>query len=242
MTLNIPGEETGLGLGATVVVDKESTTCTSSCLAGPSCEACDDEGGGEGACLTRTLGFWGTHPWITNNYVPVTVCNQALTCDGAADGKSNPSCEWGHCDDVMEGLGSSPGQEGIKDSGGSAYVAMVKQLTAAKLNLNATSAVTDGEGSCADWRYGEGSIQEWISYCEGLCGAVQAAISGSGCIEALNAFNNSEDTGLEVTPAPFDRPPVDDHGNVSGADSSAFTAAQGNNKKAKLVIGKNACK
>ena len=42
MTLNIAGETTGLGAGAAVVVDKESTACTASCLAGPSCEPCDD--------------------------------------------------------------------------------------------------------------------------------------------------------------------------------------------------------
>jgi hypothetical protein len=72
-----------------------------------------------------------------------------------------------------------------------------------------------------------------------MCGANQAAISGSGCIEALDRFNNSQDS-LTVTPSPFDRPPVDDFNKVSGADPSQFGLAQGNGKLVpKLVIGKN---
>jgi hypothetical protein len=234
MTINIPGELNKPGLGAAVVVDKEATTCTANCLAGPSCETCGGENGG-GECLTRTIGFWGTHPWITNDYAPVMVCAKSLVCDGLSDGKSNPSCEFGHCNDIMEGLGSI-GSESPKNS---AYIAMVKQLTAAKLNLNATAALAAG-ATCADFRYNEKSIQTWITDCEALCGASDATISGSGCTEALNAFNNSQDTGFDVTPSPFDRPPVDDLGNISGADSSGFTGAQSNNKgQQKLVIGKN---
>lgn len=233
MTVSIPGELNKPGLGAAVVVDKEATTCTASCLAGPSCE---DRGGPPtgSQCLTRTIGFWGTHLWITNDYDPVTVCGKPLGCSGASDGKSDPSCLAGSCGSIMEGLGSVGG-ESPKDS---AHVAMVKQLTAAKLNLNATAALVLGAG-CADFRYGGKTIQEWITSCEALCDANQATISGSGCVEALNAFNNSQDTGFAQTPAPFDRPPVDDFGNVSGADPSGFTAAQGNSTPpGKWVIGK----
>ncbi len=46
--------------------------------------------------------------------------------------------------------------------------------------------------------------------------------------EALPAFNNSQDIGFTQTPAPFNRPLVDDYGNASGADPSQFTKAQGN--------------
>jgi hypothetical protein len=233
MTLNIAGELTGLGNGVTTVVSKESGDCNESCLAGPSCESCNPSPGG-GECLTRTIGFWGTHPWITNDYGPVTVCGKTLNCSGASDGKSDPRCLAGSCDSIMEGLGSIGG-ESPKDA---AYIAMVKQLTAAKLNLNATAALFP-EASCADFRYNGQTIQQWISYCEGLCSSNQATISGSGCIEALNAFNNSQDTGFTVTPSPFDRPPVDDFGNMSGADGSQFTAAHGNsNPPGKWVIGK----
>lgn len=235
MTLTIAGELTDLGLGTSIVVDKEANTCTSSCVAGPACgdDRCDEDTDGE-ECLTRTIGFWGTHPWITNNYVPVTVCGKSLGCSGADDGESNPACLAGTCDSVMEGLCSVPGQELPSNQ---AYVTLVRQLTAAKLNLNATAALSEG-GTCSTWSYNEKTIQEWIAFCEGKCGANKSEISNSGCIEALDAFNNSLDTGFAVTPAPFDRPPVDDHGNISGADHSQCSLAQGNSKKTKLVIGK----
>jgi hypothetical protein len=235
MTVSIAGENTGLGLGAAIVVDKEGNTCTSACMQGPSCEPCEQPPDGE-ACLTRTIGFWGTHPWITNNYDPVTVCGKPLDCSGADDGKSNPACLAGSCTSIMEGLGSIPSE--LK--GNEAYVTLVRQLTAAKLNLNATGALTGNAGQCSSFNYQGMSIQQWITSCETLCNANKSTISSSGCIEALNAFNNSQDTGFAQTPPPFDRPSVDDHGNVSGADPSAFTAAQGNsNPPGKWVIGKN---
>jgi hypothetical protein len=139
----------------------------------------------------------------------------------------------------MEGLGSNPGVEGVKNNGGSAYVVMIKQLTAAKLNLSATASVAES-ATCADWEHEGLGIDAWIDICENLCDGSASAISTSGCIEALNAFNNSNDV-LAVTPAPFDRPSVDDFGNVSGADSSAFTSAAGNQKKQRLLIGKGQC-
>lgn len=234
MKVEIAGETTGLGVGAAIVVDKASNECTASCIAGPSCEPCEEQEDGE-ACLTRTIGFWGTHPWITNDYVPVTVCGKSLGCAGADDGKSDPACLAGSCDSVMEGLGSIPSELGSNQP----YVAMVKQLTAAKLNLNATASLFGT--TCSSFEYGGKTIQEWIATCEGLCSASKATITTSGCIEALNAFNNSQDTlPGGVTPSPFERPSVDDHGNVSGADPSQFTKAQGQtNPPGKLVIGKN---
>ena len=240
MTLNIAGETTGLGLGAAVVVDKEATTCTSSCLAGPSCELCDDPPSSN-HCLTRTLGFWGTHPWITNNFAtasqPISVCGKPVGCSGPSDGKTNPSCTAGSCDSVMEALGSNPGQE---LSTNQPYVVMAKQLAAAKLSIAATTALApEGSSICTDWTYGGKRIVEWIGLCEGLCGASKSVISGSGCIEALDAFNNSQDSGFDQTPALFEQPGVDDYGNVSGADSSYFTLAQGKyTPPGKLVIGK----
>lgn len=251
MTLMIAGETTGLGSGASIVVDKEATTCTSSCLAGPSCEPCGGDDPGPNHCLTRTLGFWGTHPWITNNFAtdaaPVTVCGKPLDCDDPDDGKSFPSCTAGTCDSVVEGLGSNPGTE---LSTNQPYVSLIKQLTAAKLNLAATAALAPPESAiCTEWSYGGKTVSEWVAFCEGtltatgltggFCLANKAQVSSSGCIEALDAFNNSQDSGFETTPAPFDRPSVDDHGNVSGADSKQFVLAQGSSSPpGKLVVGK----
>jgi hypothetical protein len=248
MTLQVAGEENDLGLGATIVVSKESD-CNESCLAGPACVPpedcfdhvdndcdgkvdCADEDcshlpecgghGGDGECLTRTIGFWGTHPWITNDYTPVTVCGESVGCNGPDDGMSNPSCPALSCDSVMEALGSIGGE--LKR--GAAYVALIRQLAGAKLNLAATAALAEGD-ACSHWTYQGKTIQQWIAACEAstICGGSQSTISSSGCISALDAFNNSLDTGFDVTPAPFDRPPIDDHGNVSGADPSQFEAA-----------------
>ncbi len=196
MTLTIAGETNSPGLGAAVVADKESTTCTFSCIAGPSCDDCNGEPPPGDPCLTRTLGFWGTHPHLIQSddersldLLPITVCGTALPvtagpgcstsealCSSAHDNKSNPP-----------------------------YLALVAQLTAAKLNLAATAAVTDG--SCSDWVSSGGeSIGALIARCEGLCGASKKVISESGCIEALDEFNSSEDGSLDVTPPPFDSP------------------------------------
>jgi hypothetical protein len=229
MSLQIAGETNTLGLGTAIVVSHESGDCNESCLAGPSCELCD-EPPGNSECLSRTLGFWGTHPWITNDYAPVTVCGETLGCSGPDDGMSDPSCLPGSCDSIMDGLGSV----GRELKHGQSYIAMVKQLTAAKLNLKATGALFGG-AECSDWEFDGQSIQAWIGYCETLCDKRQSQISSSGCVEALDNFNNSLDTGFEVTPSPFDRPPVDDAGNISGADSSGFTSAHQNG----VVIGKN---
>ena len=232
MSLTLSGELNGLGLGAGVVLTKESTACSSACIEGPSCERCDDPPGDD-PCLTRTLGFWGTHPWVANNFAPVTVCGYPVGCNGPDDGRSNPSCGHGACTDLMEALGSLPSSFPSNPP----YQAMLRQLAAAKLNLAASAANTTGE-YCQEFRYGEKTIFQVISECEALCDASKSVIASSGCIQALDAFNNSQDLGFDVTPPPFDRPSMDDHGNVSGADPSAFTAAQKNG----VVVGKNQCK
>ncbi len=233
MTLSIAGELNGLGSGPVVVVDKEATSCTASCMSGPSCTPC---GGGEDGeeCLTRTIGFWGNHPWITNDYAPVTVCGKTLGCNGAATANADPGCPAGSCTSVVEGLCSIPGSELPSNQ---AYVSLVRQLTAAKLNLNATAALFPG-ATCSGFTHMDRSIQQWIADCEALCGADKATISNSGCIEALDAFNNAQDTGFEVTPSPFDRPSVDDFGNVSGADPTQCGLAHGTGGAPKLVVGK----
>lgn len=242
MTLTIAGETTGLGRGTSIVVDKEATACTATCIGGPSCDSCDPEDPGPNFCLTRTLGFWGTHPWITNDFAnkvsPMTVCGNTLLCGGPDDGLSNPSCSAGSCSSIMEGLGSNPGTELPINP---PYVTLVKQITAAKLNIKASQALAEpGSNICTDWSYGGKDIYQWLTMCEGsACSGTKSQISTSGCIEALDAFNNHEDSGFEQTPGAFARPSLDDRGNISGADSNEFTRAQGKNTPpGKLVIGK----
>ncbi len=179
--LTIAGEKPTLGAGVAETVTKAGRDCRSDCILGPSCEPC----GGPGEvdeCLTRSPGFWGNHPHITTLFTPITVCGVALT-----------NVDAGNCSSATEALCVSPGTEAYLNP---AYASLVRQLSAAKLNLAASAA---NGGSCAP------EVDTLIANCESLCNADQATISGSGCIEALGAFNGSLDT-FSITPAPFDRP------------------------------------
>ncbi len=206
MRLTIAGETAQLGAGATLTQSKAGPACTEgSCILGPSCTPCDGETGGD-ECLTRTPGFWGTHPHITDLFLPVTVCGEPLSVTDA-----------GVCDSATEAMCVSPGRESKRNR---AYAQLVRQLTAAKLNLAASA---ENGGFCG------GNIANKITQCEALCGADQKTISESGCIDELAGFNESADS-FTVTPAPFDSP--------GPADPTKCRAANGNGK----VIGKGACK
>jgi hypothetical protein len=198
MTLSIASETIGLGPGAAVLAD--ANTCITSCLAGPSCTNCV-EGGPE--CLVRTKGFWGTHPNMASQHAPVTVCGVVL------EGQEAGACSTSQalCTNANDYKENPP------------YLSFIAQLTAAKLNLNATWALF--KGSCSTWEYHGRSIEEWIDHCEdSYCNAAKQEIARSGCIEALTAFNESQDTGFDVTPAPFDQP--------GPADPSHCQKARGN--------------
>jgi hypothetical protein len=201
LVVKIAGETPTLGAGAIDEVTKVATTCTTDAICGPACGCAvvvDN-------CLTRTAGFWGTHPAITDQFDPITVCGKTLDTVLA-----------GTCNSVTEALCIAPGTESRTCDKNPAYQQLVRQLAAAKLNLAATAA---NGGTCGL------AIEATIANCEQLCGKTQNAISSSGCIQALDAFNNSQDT-FAVTPSPFDRP--------GPADPSQCQAASGNG----LVTGK----
>lgn len=204
MELTVAGETAGLGAGAIQVQSKAGPACAINCLLGPSCQPCDP---GQGdACLTRTPGFWGTHPHITGLFLPVTVCGEELSTTDA-----------GSCASATEAMCVAPGKESKKNS---AYAQLVRQLTAAKLNLAATAA---NGGSCA-----ASDIEDRIAECEALyCSGKQSEISGSGCIEDLTGFNESLDT-LPLTPAPFDRPGPAQPGECQEANGNGLVIGQGN--------------
>jgi hypothetical protein len=175
-----------LGAGFVLAIAKVDTAldggCNRTCVQGPSCNPCTpppppdvDE------CLTRTIGFWGSHPHIAQLYAPVTVCGQSIG-----------SVEAGQCDSLSEAICSSG-----KDSKDGAIRELVAQITAAKLNLNASAMAMDG--SCGE------AIEARIAECESLCFASKKAISNSGCIDDITAFNESFDS-VGGTVAPFDRP------------------------------------
>jgi len=247
VTVTIAGEGNSLGVGLALLVDKAGNECIGTCIGGPSCEPCDDEPPpAEDRCLTRTRGFWGTHPWITNNYTPVSVCGRALTCAGPATLSASPnSCTLTPCNSsVMEALGSN----GPEYKACVQYAVLVAQLTAARLNLAATAAVYgSAHEHCTSWRSSSSaavpqSIAQVIAQCEALgcaCSSKAQSVALEQCVAQLDEFNNSPDAlgPSGSTPAPFDRPSIDDSGAVSGADPTAFTQA----RRTRRVIGRAGC-
>lgn len=204
MRLTIAGEMPTLGSGNASTTTKAGRNCASDCILGPACHRCG-VAPPEDQCLTRTAGFWGNHPHISNLFLPVTVCGKPLN-----------KVEAGSCDSATEALCVAPGRESRSNP---AYAQLVRQLTAAKLNLEATSA---NGGRCGD------AVADRIVECEALCGNDQETISTSGCIEDLAAFNESLDT-FPFTPPPFDSP--------GPANPRHCQRANGNG----IVIGKGTC-
>lgn len=201
LLVTVAGEIPTIGPGTIDTVTRSQNECAADQICGPAC-ACEESAEG---CLTRSRGFWGHHPLIAANILPITVCGKTLSNSDA-----------GSCMSVTEAVCSNSNDGG---KGNQAYVQLVAQLAAAKLNLAATDA---NGGDCGS------EIEELIADCEALCGADQATISSSGCIEDLDHFNESQDT-FDMTPAPFDQP--------GPADPSMCKPANGN----KLVIGKGPC-
>ena len=144
---------------------------------------------GDDLCLTRTPGFWGTHPHVAVQFLNIDVCG--VTIDNTTAGNDHSTAE-AMCISGQDAKKANP-----KSS--MQYLQLVRQLTAAKLNIAASA---EGGATC-DTVGGE-DIDALIESCELLCGASDKEIAQSGCIEGLDAFNNSVDT-LE-TFGPFIQP------------------------------------
>jgi hypothetical protein len=143
---------------------------------------------GEG-CLSRTPGFWGTHPRVTEIFLPVDSCG--ITTDNVLAATAGSAIEdncFGGAD--FKNNNTSPQQ-----------LQLIRQCSAAALNLAATRA---GGGNCeADY---PGITLAFEDCCSTLCnsGASGSTISNSACIETLDAFNNSNDTmSCPDSPFPF---------------------------------------
>lgn len=153
---------------------------------------------GQDQCFTHTPGFWGTHPEITVQYLNISVCG--LPIDNTAAGNNHSSAE-AMCVSGVDAKNAKPTASNMN------YLQLVRQLTAAKLNVKASA--TAG-GTCD--MVGGVNIDALIARCEAaaLCGDSGpkggSLITASGCIDQLDAFNNSTDTlapfGPFVTPGP----------------------------------------
>jgi hypothetical protein len=83
-------------------------------------------------CLTRTPGFWGNHPVITNQFLDVEVCGVTIDNVSASNGTS-----------AIEAI-CSVGRDG--SILGPQLTQLVRQCTAAALNIAASA---EGGGNCS---------------------------------------------------------------------------------------------
>lgn len=146
---------------------------------------CDGDG-----CLTRTPGFWGTHPHVTAQYLSLDSCG--LTLDSTLP-RSVASATEDMCISGQDAKGAKTSMQQLQ---------LVRQCMAANLNLAASAA---GGGRCG------GAIEARIAECcASLCnsGAAGNTISRSMCIEDIDEFNNSADSlepyGPFLSPGPAD--------------------------------------
>jgi len=202
-TTLVTGTVTGLTADA---CNKVSVTCYSALIDDTITVQADDLCEAGQGCLTRTPGFWGTHPAITAMFLPLRSCGLDVNTTAA---KTLVSATEDMCSVGTDAktVGTSPQQ-----------IQLIRQCMAANLNIAATTA---GGGSCESQYAG---INEIIDECcnavDSVCnsGASPAQISMSGCISKLDAFNNLPDT---LDPfGPFFRP--------GPADPTACKASKNN--------------
>ena len=146
---------------------------------------------GEG-CNTRTPGFWGTHPAITEQFLDVSVCGVTIDNVLAFNGTSaiEAMCSTGRDGQIL----------------GPQVTQLVRQCTAAALNIASSS---EGGGNCSTTFP---NLNETMANCcsvQSVCtGFPNQDFSVGSCIEALDTFNNSVDTlpPFEpfITPGPAD--------------------------------------
>lgn len=141
-------------------------------------------------CVTRSPGFWGNHPQVAELFLPVDSCG--LTLDHTLadlDGSTSEDLCFNGRD--FKSNDTSPQQ-----------LQLIRQCTAAALNIAASA---DLGGSCAsDY---PGLTTMFDSCCADICTSQLSGseIGSTGCIEWLDAFNNSEDS-LEIEGTVFESP------------------------------------
>lgn len=86
-------------------------------------------------CLTHTPGFWDAHPHVTGQYLDIEVCGKII--DNTEAGNVSSSAE-AMCMSGVDAIKATPPTN-------MHYLQLVRQLTAAKLNIAASA--TDG-GTC----------------------------------------------------------------------------------------------
>ena len=239
---NAPGDEMDECYEGTCVWSGE--TCTTSDDCGPKMVVMDvnadclvQEG-----CLTRTPGYWGTHSWATMGVISdaggsITSCGIDLDNVGwVTQGSAIEDMCFGGGD--TKGAGYSPQQ-----------TQLIRQCTAATLNITASS---NYDGSCSSYTVEGGPFDGknidvlMAECCDDLCtsGASGSAISSSGCIEAIDMFNNSQDMPFDVNPDLCgDYAPLNDKGKQTCAANNEACKESSNNgwMNCRTTLGTNSC-
>src|SRR5262245_38774599 len=107
-------------------------------------------------CLTRTVGFWGTHPDITEIYLSFGGKSFLPVCGKKVNSVGTDACS--AIQAICVDIGVEAAEEGVPTY----FLQLVRQLTAARLNLRAT------------WTEGGGCTQELtdlVADCDHLCEA-----------------------------------------------------------------------
>ena len=153
-------------------------------------DLCEVPGGG---CFTRTPGFWGNHPEIMEQFLPVLSCG--ITVDQIED-----RTEWSATEDLCKNA-----RDAKRNNTSVQQLSLIRACTAAALNLQVTAL---NEGNCETDFPGISNLMD--TCCTDVCnGGIDGnTISETGCIGAIDAFNNMIDTldtpDLFVSPGPAD--------------------------------------
>lgn len=187
-------------------------------------------------CLTKGPGFWSKHPEIAALYLPATSCGLALDSTAAGTGSS-----------VLEDLCFNGG-DARTASTSTQQLMLVRQCTAAQLNLAATRA---GGGDCSTWKAEDQErddtsalniVQRITDCCETTCpsGMSGPRLDKTGCIEDLREFNRSKSTmspfGPFVSPGHGDKNlcrAAKGNGFVNRTDATGHTRTYGPKGKSK---------
>src|SRR5438034_2377882 len=137
-------------------------------------------------CFTRTPGFWGTHPFITQRVLGTGLPSCGLVVNTTAAATPVSSTE-----DIC-----SVGTDSKANNTSPQQVQLIRQCMSAALNLAATAHAPQ-PGDCNS--VFPGITQMFNTCCTGptsVCdsGASPGAIDASGCIGTIDRFNNLETT------------------------------------------------
>jgi hypothetical protein len=153
-------------------------------------DLCEVPGGG---CFTRTPGFWGNHPEILAEFLPVDSCG--ITVD-----QITPRVAWSATEDLCKNA-----KDAQRNDTSVQQLSLIRACTAAALNLKVSEL---NGGNCEADFPGINALID--TCCTDICngGLDGNFISETGCIGTIDAFNNMYDS-MEpfdpfISPGPAD--------------------------------------